>query len=118
MQIVGVLELRISNNFQKFIFGVVLEEIKRDNGVLKFDEPPFQFRPKTVKKESIRNLFKHLDFSYPRDENGVPLSYTKLDSKEMTRHVEWIVRQCAFSSMDLPHVVAEWNRLVNQYKDR
>lgn len=106
-----------SLNFNKFIFGVVLEDLKKSGGVLQFQDPPFKFRVSQVSKETIRNLLKHLDFNYPRGENGVPLSYTKIDSKQMTRHIEWIERQCAYSSIEMKYIVAEWEMLVNQYKN-
>lgn len=108
--------MNYSLNFNKFIFGVVLEDLKNSGGVLKFDNPPFKFKVSQVSKESIRNLLKHLDFNYPRSNDGVPLSYTKLDSKQMTRHVEWIERQCAFSSIELSYIKEAWDRIVNQYK--
>ena len=108
--------MKYSLNFNKFIFGVVLEDLKKSGGVLQFQTPPFKFRVSQVSKETIRNLLKHLDFSYPRDEKGVPLSYTKMDSKQMTRHIEWIERQCAYSSIEMNYISAEWERLVNQYK--
>lgn len=108
--------MNYSLNFNKFIFGVVLQDLKDSGGVLQFDNPPFKFKVSQVSKESIRNLLKHLDFNYPRNDDGVPLSYTKLDSKQMTRHIEWIERQCAFSSIELLYIKAEWDRIVNQYK--
>lgn len=110
--------MKISNNFNRFIFGVVLEDLKNSGGVLVFQEPPFKFRCSQISKESIRNLLKYLDFEYPRDEKEIPLSYTKLDSKQMTRHIDWIERQCAFSGLEMRYITEQWERLVNQYKDR
>lgn len=104
--------MRISSNFQKFIFGVVLEDLKRSGGVLTFQEPPFKFRVTSISKETIRNLLKHLDFNYPRDEDGKPLSYTKLDSKQMSEHVTWIERQCAFSGIEMQYISAEWEIII------
>lgn len=108
--------MKYSLNFNRFIFGVVLEDLKRSCGVLQFQNPQFKFKVSQVSKETIRNLLKHLDFGYPRDEKGVPLSYTKLDSKQMTRHIEWIERQCAYSGIEMKYIAQEWERLVNQYK--
>lgn len=104
--------MKISSNFNRFIFGVVLEDLKNSGGVLEFQEPPFKFRCSQLSKETIRNLLKYLDFNYPRNENGVPLSYTKLDSKQMTRHIEWIERQCAFSGIEMRYIVESWERLL------
>lgn len=103
--------MRISTNFNRFIFGVVLEDLKNCGGVLEFKEPPFKFRCSQLSKETIRNLLKYLDFNYPRNENGVPLSYTKLDSKQMSDHVTWIERQCAFSGIEMKYIVESWERI-------
>lgn len=102
----------ISSNFARFIFGVVLEDLKNSGGVLSFQEPPFKFRVSSISKESIRNLLKHLDFNYPRDAEQKPLSYTKLDSKQMSLHVEWIERQCAFSGIEMQYISQEWGRIM------
>ena len=103
--------MKISSNFNRFIFGVVLEDLKNSGGVLEFKEPPFKFRCSQLSKETIRNLLKYLDFNYQRNENGVPLSYTKLDSKQMSDHVTWIERQCAFSGIEMKYIVESWERI-------
>lgn len=103
---------KISSNLMRFLFGVVLEDLKQSGGVLVFQDPQFKFKVECLSKDTIRNLLKHLDFSYPRNENGVPLSYTKLDSKQMTRHIEWIERQCAFSGIEMRYISQEWERLL------
>lgn len=108
--------MKISTNFQKFIFGVVLEDLKNSGGVLEFKEPPFKFRCDSISKESIRNLLKHLDFNYPRNENGMPLSYTKLDSKQMSDHITWIERQCAFSGIEMRYIADEWERIIKNIR--
>ena len=105
--------MSVSNNFFRFIFGVVLEDLHNSGGVLTFQEPPFKFRVSAISKESIRNLLKHLDFNYPRDENEKPLSYTKLDSKQMTEHISWIERQCAFSGIEMRYISQEWERIMS-----
>ena len=108
--------MKISSNFNRFIFGVVLEDLKNSGGVLEFQEPPFKFRCSQLSKETIRNLLKYLDFNYPRNENGVPLSYTKLDSKQMTDHVSWIERQCAFSGIEMKYISDEWERIIKSIR--
>lgn len=108
--------MKISQNFNKYIFGVVLKDLKNSGGVLEFQNPPFKFRVSQITKESIRNLLKYLDFNYPRNETGIPLSYTKLDSKQMSDHINWIERQCAFSSIEMSYISKEWERLVQNYR--
>lgn len=108
--------MKISSNFNRFIFGVVLEDLKNSGGVLEFQEPPFKFRCSQLSKETIRNLLKYLDFNYPRNENGVPLSYTKLDSKQMSDHITWIERQCAFSGIEMKYISDEWERIIKSIR--
>lgn len=102
----------ISKQFQGFIFSAVLPELKKEGVVLKFDNPKFQFRTSSVKKESIRNLLKYLDFGYPRNDIGEPLSYTKLDSKQMSDHVAWIELIAANSGLEFKYISDEWSRLM------
>jgi len=102
----------ISKQFQGFIFAAVLPELKKQGVVLKFDNPKFQFRTSSVKKESIRNLLKYLDFGYPRNDTGEPLSYTKLDSKQMSDHVAWIELIASNSGLEFGYIAKEWERLM------
>ena len=104
----------ISKQFQGFIFAAVLPELKKEGVVLKFDTPKFQFRTSSVKKESIRNLLKYLDFSYPRNDIGDPLSYTKLNSKQMSDHVQWIEMIAGNSGLEFSYISKEWERLMAQ----
>lgn len=102
----------ISIKFNRFIFGRVLEDLKNSGGTLEFQNPPFKFRVSQINKESIRNLLKHLDFNYPRDDEMKPLSYTKVDSKQMTNHINWIERQCAYSGIEMQYIVEEWEQIM------
>ena len=65
--------MKISISFNRFIFGVVLEELRRPNIVLTFREVGFKFRTSQISKESMRNLLKYLDLDYPRDDRNEPL---------------------------------------------
>ena len=105
-----------SIQLNRFMFGVVLEQIRSQEIVLKFDTPNFKFRPSALKKESTRNLLKYLDFDYPRNEALEPLSYTKLSNQDMTRHIQWIERQVAYSGGELKYIADEWNRLIAQIR--
>jgi len=102
----------ISPNFQKFIFGCVLPELKKEGVVLEFQDPKFKFRTSSVHSESIRNLLKYLDLKYPRDEKQEPLSYTKLDSKQMSDHISWIEMIATSSGVEFGYINDEWDRLM------
>jgi len=106
--------MKISISFNRFIFGVVLEELRRPNIVLTFREVGFKFRTSQISKESMRNLLKYLDLDYPRDDRNEPLSYTKLTSKEMSDHVKWIELKAMESGHEMRHIAEQWERLLNQ----
>jgi hypothetical protein len=107
--------MKISTQFNRFIFGVILEELHRPNIVLIFDDlKGFKFRTSQIKKESMRNLFKYLDHNYPRDDKLEPLSYTKLSSKEMSDHVQWIEMIAGQSGYEMSYIGEEWVRLMAQ----
>jgi len=106
----------LSYQYTKFIFGVVLEHIRDKELVLQIDEPRFKFRPSAISKESLRNLLKHIDLTYPRDEKGMPVSYTKLTTADMFRHVEWIERQCGYSGFTPKYISQEWERLMEKIR--
>ena len=105
--------MKISTNFNRFIFGVVLSDI-RNADILKFADFQWKFRPRQITKESMRELFKHLDLDYPRDEESKPLSYTNLDSKQMSSHVAWIEKIANESGYEMQHIAEEWQRILLQ----
>jgi prophage antirepressor-like protein len=105
----------ISTNFQKFVFGVVLPQIRKAPYLI-FREFDFKCRPAQISSESLRELLKHLDQSYPRDDKKIPVSYTKLTSKDMNNHIEWIILICGESSFTPDYIEAEWERLTQSYK--
>ncbi|MDR2099995.1 MAG: hypothetical protein LBP40_04095 [Campylobacteraceae bacterium] len=107
--------MKISSNFNRFIFAV-LKDLHSNCKVLKIDEPKAELPIQAIDRESLRNLLKYLDMSYPRDERGIPLSYRDLNSKQMTEHVNWIERQAGFSGVELSHITREWARIMAQYK--
>lgn len=106
--------MKYSLNFNRFIFGVVLEELRKPNITLKFDQPLFKFRTSQISKESMRNLLKHLDMDYPRDEELKPLSYTKITSKQASDHIKWIELIAGQSGVEFDYIRVEWDRLMAQ----
>ena len=104
--------MKISAQFNRFIFGVVLEQV-READLIRFDHLQFKFRPRAISKESLRNLFKACDLDYPRDDKGMPLSYTKLDKSDMVRHVNWIIDTVG-QTHTIRFIEDEWARLMAQ----
>ena len=108
--------MSISYPFLRFTFGAVITPIRDANIILHFDTPRFKFRTGALSKESIRDLFKHLDFEFPRDEEGKPLSYTKLTTKQLHDHVAWIELKASESGFTMPHIEREWALLMEKIK--
>lgn len=102
----------LSYQFIKWVFAVPLEDLREKDVVLEFSTPRFKFRPSAISKESTRNLLKFLDFDYPRDDKGNPVSYRDLSNKQMQSHIEWIIRQAGESGVELKHIREEWSRLM------
>jgi len=101
----------ISANFNRFMHGVVLLGLKQAPP-LRFTYPqPFRFRPSMLSLDSLKQLLKHLDENYPKDEEGRPLSYTKLNSKQMHDHLLFIESSCAHVGFELKHIAQEWERI-------
>jgi hypothetical protein len=93
-----------------------LKNLHRQCKILKIDEPRALLPISSLDAETLRSLLKYLDLNYPRDDRGIPLSYTKLDSKQMSEHVSWIERQAGLSGVELSHITREWERIMAQYK--
>lgn len=109
--------MNISHKFQKFFFGVVCKEIKK--------LPPMKIRFmgewsminfRQVKSSSIYQILKQLNKNYPLDEDKTKLSTTKMTSKQMTEHIQWIERVVAFNGHTFDYITIEWERLLQEYK--
>ena len=51
---------------------------------------PLVIKPRAFSYDDFRNLLKQIDLKYPKDENGVALSSTKLDIEKMNGHISWL----------------------------
>ena len=69
-----------------------------------------------VKSSSIYQILKQLNKNYPLDEDNTKLSTTKMTSKQMTEHIQWIERVVAFNGLCFDYVTSEWERLLQEYK--
>lgn len=108
--------MQISHSFQKFIFGVVLEQIRAKDVVLFFEDVGFKFRPRQLNKETCRTLLKHVDLDYPRMEDSEPMSYTKLTNKQMSDHVAAIERAAALGGSELLYIAEEWELVMKNIR--
>jgi PDZ domain-containing secreted protein len=69
-----------------------------------------------VKSSSIYQILKQLNKNYPLDEDGTKLSTTKMTSKQMTEHIQWIERVVSWNGHTFEYVSQEWERLLKEYK--
>lgn len=59
---------------------------------------PFRFRPSALSYDSFRDIMKALDFEYDRDNQGRPLSSTKVSVETMNKHI--IFLECLLSEIN------------------
>lgn len=82
--------MKVSSNFNRYLHGVLLKEIVNARFLRistgKNGDKMLVLRPFHMDKDSLKQLFKVLDFNYPLDKNAKPLSYTKLNTKELVSH--------------------------------
>lgn len=51
---------------------------------------PFRFRPSAFSYNTFRDLMKALDLEYDRDDQGRPLSSTKITVETMNSHITFL----------------------------
>ncbi|BCX79235.1 hypothetical protein [Campylobacter sp. 19-13652] len=81
--------MQISNEFNRFMHGVVLSYV-HSLRYLKIEGLRVGIRPFYLSFDALKQLLKYLDFDYPRNELGVPISYTRLSVFDMLSHIAFI----------------------------
>lgn len=83
--------MQISSNFNRLIHGVILSKINKIR-LLKtsLGDKEVEFKPFYFSKDTLKQFLKLIDLDYPRDKNGLPLSYTKLNNLEMLNHYRFL----------------------------
>lgn len=51
---------------------------------------PFRIRPSAFNYDTFRDIMKMLDFEYPKDEQGRPLSSTKVSVEILNKHITFL----------------------------
>jgi hypothetical protein len=114
--------MKISSQFQKFFFGVVIPEIKKAPQPLKYQHPftnewaLVDFSK--VKDNSVYLAMKIVNPHYPKANNLFPKSTTLLDSKDMTKHIQWIERFLSQNGHTCKHIEQEWEQILNNSKEK
>ena len=69
--------------------GVVLAEIHKLRR-LTIRERNIVIKPFYLSSETLKLILKYLDFDYPREKDGEPLSYTKLREADFLSHIAFL----------------------------
>ena len=64
--------------------------------------------------EKFKDGVKDLNSEYPRADDGKTISTTRISSKDLCRHIEFIKDFAAYYGFELAIVEAEWQRLIKQ----
>ena len=106
--------MQISSNFQRFYFGVIVEQLKQAPELYAADLN-FRFRPRQIRLGSFYQLLKALNLEYPND-GDKKKSTRNIDNKELLAHIEWCFKLAADSHYAMPYVEEEWQRLINSIR--
>lgn len=105
----------ISSPFNRFLHGVIYKEVKAIKEPLIVHN--LKFKPSGLSFDSVKQLLKHLDLDYPRDQNNTPLSITTITSKELCLHIEWCIRTLGENGFTFSFIEKEWERLINSARN-
>jgi hypothetical protein len=107
--------MKISNNYNRFLHGVIYNQVKAIQEPLKVFDGKFIFRPCSISLDSVKQLLKHIDLDYPRNDKGV-LSITQLTSKQVCEHIEFIILLLGENGHTFEFIEDEWNRILKEIK--
>jgi transposase len=103
----------ISSNYNRWYRANIVEDIKRN-----LDFPIVwaggQIRLNSLSRNSIHEMLKYLNLSYPKDNDGVPISFTQINNKQLTEHIEEIRKLMAENGYTFYFDEVEWARLCLQ----
>ena len=102
--------MQISGQFNRFMHGVVLAQM-RALRYLCIREYRIAIRPFYLSADTLKQLLKVLDFDYPRQKDGTPLSYTQLSTADMLGHLAYIETLCAENGIE-PEFIKEFEKEI------
>ena len=114
--------MNISQRFNRYLHGVVLDQCFRHSRQVSFREWKdtgtggclIFYRDEDYEDmNELKQLFKLMNLDYPIEEDG-KVSTRDITSKEMTRHIEFVLKIMAENGTLLPVVEEEWQRLLEQ----
>jgi len=121
--------MKISSQFNRFYFGVVLTQVLNAKDDLKRPIREIQFREwqdtshggaLTFYKyedyrdvEDLKEIFKLMNLDYPIMGDS-KTSTIEVTSKELSRHIEWVIKIMGENGIELDFIREQWDRLLEQ----
>ena len=109
--------MKISTQFQKFFFGVVCPQLKKEAKYpLRYQHPLtkewYLIDLNKVSDDAVYQLLKLVNPDYPKLNDLLPASTTVLNSKHLSSHICWVERWASENGLTLGYIVDEWDRLL------
>jgi len=111
---------RISSSFGRFYHGVVLKQALDAARQIYFREwkdnntggcLTFYKYEDYYDLEDLKNIFKLMNLNYPLDADG-KTSTTEITSKELSLHIEWVLKIMGENGIELDFIREEWDRIL------
>ena len=65
-----------------------------------------------ISDTGVYQLLKLVNPDYPKLNGILPASTKVIDSKKMTRHIQWVERWANENGLELPYIAEEWERVL------
>lgn len=69
--------------------------------------------PRSIGYQSFKDLMKQVNLDWPKDERGIGLSTTVLESRDIVQHLEWLRMVAGDNGFSFAEDAREWDRLIN-----
>jgi len=99
----------MSSKLHRLLRAVIKEF--RDQMVVGVDEG------QDITPETVKTMLCYKSYYYPKDEMGLPLSFTKITNKEACMFVEYIFREGSQRGFTFGIVEDEWSRIINNIRN-
>lgn len=121
------MSLQISSQFNRFYHGVVLNQVLNAKDDLGRPVNSIQFRDwkdtntggaLTFYKhedyydiDDLKEIFKVMNLDYPIESDG-KVSTKEITQRELSRHIEWVLKIMGENFIELDFVREEWDRIL------
>ena len=110
----------ITSHFSRFYHGVVLKQVFDNSRQVSFREWKdtntggcliFYRGEDYSAMDELKQIFKLMNLYYPIEEDG-KVSTRDITSKELTRHIEFVLKIMGENGILLPFIEDEWERML------